>query len=146
MCFIQSYTKVIKMNFLLGIQLPRTEKNFFFPINHKNKTKREHQQSKTIPKYPGQKIKYLLIYHSETQRDGWGRGGKCCEVQWLKGRSGDTVLRGGDPGFGEEIPAAPAGTAPHTLGPFIGVYVVGKRQGTDCHDRLTKLMVGLLGS
>lgn len=53
---------------------------------------------------------------------------------------------GGDPGFGEEIPAAPAGTAPHTLGPFIGVYVVGKRQGTDCHDRLTKLMVGLLGS
>lgn len=46
---------------------------------------------------------------------------------------------------GEEIPAAPAGTAPHTLGPFIGVYVVGQRQRTGCHDSLTRMMVGAPG-
>ncbi|CAK6444606.1 unnamed protein product [Pipistrellus nathusii] len=103
-------------------------------MNHNNKIKRKHQQSKIIPKYPGQKIKYLLIYHSETQRDGRGGDGRCCEVQWLEGGTGDTVLRGGTP-VREETPAAPAGTAPHTLGPFVGVCVVGPRQGTCCHDR-----------
>lgn len=27
-------------------------------------------------------------------------------------------------------------------GPYVGVYVVGQRQGTGCHDRLIELMVG----
>lgn len=55
---------------------------------------------------------------------------------------GDTVLRGGTQ-VREEIPVAPTGTAPHTLGPFVGVCVVGQRQGTCCHDRLTRLVVGV---
>lgn len=44
-----------------------------------------------------------------------------------------------------EFPATPAGTAPHTLGlgPCVGGCVVGRRQGTGCHDRLTRLTVGV---
>lgn len=45
----------------------------------------------------------------------------------------------------EEIPAAPAGIAPHTPGPFVGVCVVERRQGIGCQYRLTKLMVGMPG-
>lgn len=62
-------------------------------------------------------------------REGWG-------IQYCVGLTQ----------VGGEIPAAPAGTAPHTLGPFIGVYVVGQRQGIGCPDRFTRLMVGYLAS
>lgn len=117
MCFIQSYTKVIKVHLLLGNIAPQIRgKKIFFQLTTKIKPG-EHQQSKIIPKYPGQKIKYLLIYHSETQRDGQGRGGKCSDVGTVAPREGRGIqyCMGGTQ-VGEEIPATPAGIAPHTLG------------------------------
>lgn len=75
---------------------------------------------------------------------GGGRGGKCCEVQWLEGGTGDTVLRGGNPGSGG-VPAPQLAQPPHP-GPLLGVCGVGRRWGTGCHDRLTRLMVGCLAS
>lgn len=103
MCSIQSYTRVIKMKFLLGYSSPDQQKEkkfFFFQMNHKNKTQGEHQQSGIIPKYPGQKIKYLLIYHSETRRDG---GETCSVVMVAQGRVGGTVLRVGRLGLGIRV-------------------------------------------
>lgn len=84
-------------------------------MNHKNKTKREHQQSKIIPKYPGQKIKYLLIYHSETQKDGAGVGTALKFSGPREGWGGYSTACGDTPG-GEEMPSTPVCTALHTLG------------------------------
>lgn len=62
-----------------------------------------------------------------------GAGGKCSEVQWLEGGMGIQYCVGGDPGWGE-IPAAPAGTAPHTLG--LGPHRRGVCGGAEAGHRL----------
>lgn len=109
MYFFQSYTKVIKINLLLGNIAPqiRRKKNFIYQLTTKIKPG-EHQQSKIIPKYPGQKIKYLLIYHSETQRDRRGTGGKCSQNRGPREGRGIQYCMGGTQ-VGEEIPATPTG-------------------------------------
>lgn len=106
------------MNFLLRIQIPRLEeKKILFSINHKNKTQRAHQQSNIFPKYPGQKIKYLLIYHSETQRDG-GMGKRCSGgIQWLEETGGYSTH------VGRRILPQPA--HPITPGPAWSWHVAG---------------------
>lgn len=64
-----------------------------------------------------------------------GRAGVGNAVKYSGSREGwGYSTAWGDPGWGGEIPATPAGTAPHSLGPFIGVYVVGQTQGIGCPD------------
>lgn len=129
------HTKVIKMNFVLGLSSPDQKKFFFFPpINHKNKTKRECEQSKIIPKYPGQKIKYLLIYHSETQR--WaGRGENALKYSGSREGWGYSTAWGETQVGGRFLlPQLAQPLTPWAWGPIVGVCVVGQRQGTGCHD------------
>jgi hypothetical protein len=59
------------MNFS-GNTAPQIRKKFFFQLTTKIKPQEQHQQSDIIPKYPGQKIKYLLFYHSHTEMGGAG--------------------------------------------------------------------------